>query len=121
MGDTAGTKAQPSNQVVESIKNITQTLKHNQIFVHLSGGQQRDGHPSLFRHAPALTRTATLHNERVPWELTLHSGYVMHASALLCALLRWHLLGMGRQVLTSAGQQVEQHRGEPGSRASRQC
>lgn len=42
MGATAGTKAQPSNQVMESIKSITQTSKHNHIFLRLRGGQQRD-------------------------------------------------------------------------------
>lgn len=40
MGATAGTKAQPSNQVMESIKSITEMSKHNHIFVRLRGGQQ---------------------------------------------------------------------------------
>lgn len=36
------TKAQPANQVMESIKSITQTSKRHHIFVHLRGGQQGD-------------------------------------------------------------------------------
>lgn len=43
----------------------------------------------------------------------------MHAFALFCAQLRWHLLGLGIQLLTSAVQHTEQQGGEAGSRASR--
>lgn len=70
MGATAETKTQPSNQVMESIKSITEMSKHNHIFVRLRGGQQGGWRQSLLRLAPALTRTATLHIESASWELT---------------------------------------------------
>lgn len=127
-------KAQPSNQVmlIRSIKSITQMSKHNHIFVRLRGGQQTDrqtdnGRPSLFRLAPALTLTATLHNERASWELTppqpasLCSTQATSCVLSLSFVLSWQLLGLGRQLLTSAGQHSEQQGGEPGHPASHQC
>lgn len=45
----------------------------------------------------------------------------MRAFTLFSAQLRWHLLGLGRQLLASAGQHAEQQGDEAGRRASHRC